>query len=130
MTEKKLSFLETKTEKQLNEIYNFNMQVFADSHDFAWTKDNIKNEIDNGWNLYSVRIDDDIVCCLFVKNDNKTLLTKNTPIKLNYQGQGFSHLIKEFYEEYANEQKLEMKRFRFKQAGKWFRSRWYCIFNP
>lgn len=106
MTEKKINFIHTKTDSEISEIYNFNMQAFADSHDFAWTQENIKIEIENGWELFSVRIDNDIICALFVKIDGKNLLTKNTPIKLNYQGQGFSHIIKDFYEEFAKNKNL------------------------
>lgn len=107
MTNKKLKFILGKTEDQLNEIYNFNVQAFADSQDFAWTKDNIKNEIDSGWDPYSVRLGEDIVCVLFTKKDGKKLLTKNTPIKIDFQGQGFSHMIKDFYEELASDYRVE-----------------------
>ena len=35
------------------------------------------------------------------------LLTKNTAIKMNYQGSGYSHEIKDFFEEVADENGLE-----------------------
>ena len=107
MTDKKIRITPSKTSKEISEIYNFNVQAFADSHDFAWTKENIKAEIKSGWNLYSVDVDSDIVCAIFLKVDGHRLLTKNTPIKLSYQGNGFSHHIKEFYEEFANEKGLD-----------------------
>ncbi len=107
MTEKKISFVLSKTDEEIKEIYNFNVQAFADSHDFAWTTDNIKSELSSGWELYSVRVDSDIICAIFMKVDVDRLLTKNTPIKMNYQGNGFSHIIKDFYEQYANDNALE-----------------------
>jgi hypothetical protein len=103
MSEKKFTFKECKTESEINDIYNFNVQAFADSHDFAWTADNIKNELENGWILYALKSNKDVICALFVKREKNILLTKNTPIKMNYQGQGHSHSIKEFYENIAKE---------------------------
>jgi hypothetical protein len=107
MTTKKINFIPSSTADEIEQIYNFNVKAFADSQDFLWTPENIKSEIEAGWNLYSVRIDDDIICALFIKEEDKALYTKNTPIKLNYQGNGFSHIIKEFYEEYAVDNNLE-----------------------
>jgi len=106
MNSKKISFIPSKSKDELKEIVNFNVQAFADSHDFAWTENNVKNELASGWEVFSVKIDKDIICALFVKKDGENLLTKNTPLKMNYQGQGYSHIIKEFYEEYAKENKL------------------------
>jgi hypothetical protein len=106
MIEKKISFIHSTSSEAITEIYNFNVKAFADSHDFAWTQENIKNELEAGWDLYSVQVDEDIICAIFMKVDADMLLTKNTPIKMNYQGNGFSHIIKEFYEEYAKEKNL------------------------
>ena len=103
MTNHNISFVPSTSKKEIEEIYNFNVLVFADSQDFTWTKDNIANELKDGWKLYSVKSEKDIICVLFIKLDNNKLLTKNTPVKLNYQGNGLSHLIKEFYEQYAGE---------------------------
>jgi len=106
MTAKNLSFILMETNQEIEDIYNFNVKAFADSHDFSWTKENIEKEIKSGWKLYSVNIDADIICAIFLKIENKSLLTKNTPIKINYQGNGFSHLIKDFYESYAKDNNL------------------------
>lgn len=103
MSELKIAQVKASSDKALNDIYNFNVQVFAGSQDFEWTKDNLKNEMKDGWDIFSVNIDKDIICALFVKNDKDKLLTKNTPIKMNFQGNGFSHIIKDFYEDYAKE---------------------------
>lgn len=102
----KLSFQPSQNSKDIKEIYNFNVKAFADSQDFNWTEDNIKQEIQDGWTLYSARFEKDIIAALFVKIDEDTLYTKNTPIKLTHQGNGFSHIIKEFYEQYAKDNKL------------------------
>jgi hypothetical protein len=107
MTTNKINFIHSTSTEEIEQIYNFNVKAFADSHDFLWTPENIKSEIQDGWHLYSVRIENDIICALFLKEEDKTLYTKNTPVKLNYQGNGFSHIIKEFYEEYATDKKLD-----------------------
>ena len=107
MTQNKLDFLLGQSEEQINEIYNFNVQAFADSQDFAWTKENIKKEIGKGWNLYSAKVDKEIVCVIFTKKEGHQLLTKNTPIRIDFQGQGFSHLIKDFYETMASKNDID-----------------------
>lgn len=98
-----LVFQESISDEQIQDIYNFNIHAFADTQDFEWSIESIKKEIREGWTLLSVRYEKDIVAAVFVKIDNKVLFTKNTPIKIEYQGNGFSHLIKEFYEEYAGD---------------------------
>ena len=42
---------------------------------------------------------------IFVKDENDQLLSKTTSIKMNYQGSGYSHKIKEFIEELAKTKK-------------------------
>lgn len=103
MTRKKLNFIPGKSEDHLNEIFNFNVQAFADAQDFDWSRDGLKKEINSGWTLYSAKVGEEIVCVLFTKVENQHLYTKNTPIKIDFQGQGFSHEIKDFYEELASE---------------------------
>ena len=103
----RLQFKRSQTDKEVSEIFHFNAKAFADSQDFTWTEANIKNEIKDGWKLYSVSYEDDIVAALFLKEQNDVLYTKNTPIKLIYQGNGFSHKIKDFYEKVAKEHKLK-----------------------
>lgn len=103
----KLIFKESRSKEEISEIYNFNVHAFADTQDFDWSEQNIKNEIKDGWILFSVEYDEDIVAAVFIKEDDKTLLTKNTPIKMDYQGNGFSHKIKDFYELYANENDIK-----------------------
>lgn len=102
-----LEFKKSESDNDIKEIFNFNAKAFADSQDFTWSEENIKKEIKDGWRLYSVSFDDDIVAALFLKEEDKVLYTKNTPIKLIYQGNGFSHKIKDFYEEVAKQNKLK-----------------------
>ena len=106
MSEHTLSFIESSSDKEIRDIYNFNVEAFADAQDFDWSISNLKKEIKDGWNLFSVNFDDDIVAALFMKEKEGTLYTKNTPIKMNFQGNGFSHMIKEFYEDVAKDRGL------------------------
>lgn len=103
MSDNTLTFIESSTEKEIQEIYNFNVQAFADAQDFDWSVNNLKNEIKDGWTLFSVSFDSNIVAALFLKAIDGTLYTKNTPIKMNFQGNGFSHMIKDFYEDVAKD---------------------------
>ena len=102
-----LEFRKSESNQEIKDIFNFNAKAFADSPDLNWSEENIKKEIKEGWKLYSVNYDEDIVAALFLKMDEGTLLTKNTPIKLIYQGNGFSHKIKDFYEQVAKENNLK-----------------------
>lgn len=102
MDYKNLKFSERTTPGEIDEIYNFNVTAFADTQDFVWSKENIKKEVNGGWKLYSVNSGKEIICALFIKSEKERLLTKNTPIKLPFQGNGYSHVIKEFYENIAN----------------------------
>ena len=106
--EKTLVFKEVKKEDEIVGISNFDIQVFTDSQDLQWNLDNIRREMKGGWKLYSVTYGADTVAALFMKNDKDSLFTKNTPIKLAFQGNGFSHRIKDFYEREAG--RLQLKR--------------------
>lgn len=106
MNEMKIALVKPNSTETIKDIYNFNVKAFADSQDFSWTEDNIKKEMDTGWSLRSVHVDKEIICALFMKKDDQTLLTKNTPLKLTHQGNGYSHQIKDFYEDYALEHGL------------------------
>lgn len=93
-----LIFKEAKKEEEMVNLSKFDVQAFTDTQDFSWTLDNIKKEVKTGWKLFSVTTDDEIVAAVLLKKDGDTLFTKNTPIKMAFQGNGFSHQIKEFYE--------------------------------
>ena len=107
MSEMKITNIKPSATSQIKDIYNFNVKAFADSQDFSWSEENIKKEMASGWSLHSVLVDKEIICALFMKEEGVALLTKNTPIKITHQGNGYSHKIKDFYEEYAQEQGLK-----------------------
>lgn len=103
----KLQFIPTKSDGDLAEVYNYDVEVFTDSPDFSWTLQSLKDEVLDGWQIYSVKLDDEIVAAAFIKEGEHSLLTKNTPIKIVYQGNGFSHQIKEFFESEAKNRKAD-----------------------
>jgi len=103
-----LKFKEAKKEEDLVSLSRFDMQAFTDTKDFSWSLDNIKKEVKTGWKLYSVLSEDEIVAAVLIKKDGDTLYTKNTPIKMAFQGNGFSHQIKNYYEQEAK--KLQMRK--------------------
>jgi hypothetical protein len=96
-----LRFKEAKKEEELVNLSKFDIQAFTDTPDLSWSLDTIKKEVKTGWKLYSVMMDEEIVAAVLLKREGDSLLTKNTPIKMAFQGNGFSHQIKNFYEEEA-----------------------------
>lgn len=96
-----LEFKEAKKEEEIVNLSKFDVQAFTDTQDFSWTLDNIKKELKTGWKLYSVLTENEIVAAVLVKRDGDSLHTRNTPIKMAFQGNGFSHQIKNFYEDEA-----------------------------
>jgi predicted GNAT family acetyltransferase len=98
---KSLTFKEAKKEEEVVNLSKFDIQAFTDTQDFSWSLDNIKKEVKTGWKLFSVMTDSEIVAAVLIRKDGDTLFTKNTPIKMAFQGNGFSHQIKNFYEEEA-----------------------------
>lgn len=96
-----LIFKEAKKEDEIINISKFDIQAFTDAQDFSWTLDNLKKEVKTGWKLYAVMTEEEIVAAVLLKADGDTLFSKNTPIKMAFQGNGFSHMIKNFYEDEA-----------------------------
>jgi hypothetical protein len=92
-----LSFQPGTTDKDVKEIFSYNIDAFTDSI-FKWTLENLRNEIKLGWQLFSVRLKDEIIAAVLFKKDGNKLLTQNTAIKPQFQGSGFNHQIKEFFE--------------------------------
>lgn len=87
-------------------VLSFNADAFADTPGVEWSESSLKKMIKEGWFIFSLDHDDDVIAVLFMKRDDDTLITKNTPIKMAYQGNGLSHLIKDFYEQYAQNEGL------------------------
>jgi len=102
-----LSFKKAKKKEDIENIYNYNIDVFSDSPDFEWNLSSLQKEISEGWNLYAVKFDDDVVAAIFYQINDDSLLTKNTAIKMAYQGSGCSHQIKDFFEEIAKKNNLK-----------------------
>jgi hypothetical protein len=96
-----LHFKEAKKEEEIVNLSKFDIQAFTDTQDFSWSLDNLKKEVKTGWKLYAVMTDEEIVAAVLLKKDGDTLFSKNTPIKMAFQGNGFSHMIKNFYENEA-----------------------------
>lgn len=93
-------------DKGLSDIYNFNIEAFSEA-DFNWTLSNLKKERKDGWKICSVKVEKQIIAAIFMKEEEGALHTKATPIKIDYQGKGYSHLIKEYFEEAAKKSKLK-----------------------
>ncbi|TNF26225.1 MAG: hypothetical protein EP319_14455 [Deltaproteobacteria bacterium] len=102
-----LTFTKASKESEYKAIYDHNLDAFTDTPDFKWNLDEIKKEVKDGWELYSVVAGADIISAVFIKKDKDALLSKNTAIKMSYQGSGFSHQIKEFIERKAKELKAK-----------------------
>ena len=103
----KLRFELAKNAKDIKNIYEYNVDAFSESPDFNWNLDEICKEIDDGWDLYAAYLGKEIIAAVFLKNDKTSLLSKTTSVKLNYQGSGYSHKIKEFIEESAKDLKVK-----------------------
>lgn len=97
-----LTFKKANNTKDIQAIYQHNIDVFSDTPDFEWSLNAIKSEVEDDWSLYGVYEGPEIVAALFYKKEGKKLLTKNTAIKMNFQGSGYSHKMKEFFEQTAH----------------------------
>lgn len=102
-----LLFEEAKKSGDIENIYNYNIDVFSDSPDFEWSLNSIQREIKEGWNLFAVKSEEDVVAAVFYQINDDSLMTKSTAIKMAYQGSGCSHQIKEFFEMVARDKKLK-----------------------
>lgn len=98
-----LIFKKATSKKDYEAIYNYNIDAFSDSPDFSWTLDDIKKEVQEGWELYSVSFEDEIIAAVFFQQVGDELQTKNTAVLTTHKGSGFSHKIKEFLENKAKE---------------------------
>jgi hypothetical protein len=107
MSERKIIFRLSNSDDEIEKLYNYNVNVFAEAPDMQWSVDALKDKSRDGWKIYSVLINEEIIAAALLKKENDKLLTKNTPIKLLYQGNGFSHLIKDFFEDEARKLSVE-----------------------
>lgn len=102
-----LTYKKVETDKDIQNVYDYNIDAFSDSPDFKWSVDELKREMEEGWELFAVHNIDEVVAAVFYKVEGDTLLTKNTAIKVGHQGAGISHSIKDFLESVAREKKLK-----------------------
>ena len=104
----KLKFENAKSKSELQKVYDYTTDAFSDSPDFNWNLDEIKKEIKDGWELTAAyNTKDEIVAAAFIRVDGNALLTKNTGLKINHQGSGYSHQIKEYFEKTAKQKKVK-----------------------
>jgi RimJ/RimL family protein N-acetyltransferase len=102
-----LRFIKCSAESELKELYRYEVDVFAEAGDFEWSVENLKKEKKQGWEIYAVKIGQEIMAAAFLRFEDSILFTKNTSVKLAYQGQGYSHRIKEFYEHIARSHEVK-----------------------
>ncbi len=107
MSESNLSFIEVTSQKDIKNVFDHNIEAFSDSPDFKWSIDDIKKELKEDWSLYSVEVESEIIAAAFVKLEGSVLHSKNTSIKMQFAGSGFSHRIMDFFEEKAFELKAK-----------------------
>jgi RimJ/RimL family protein N-acetyltransferase len=96
-----LKFVKCHTEEQVKRLYQYDVDVFAEAGDFNWSIENLRLELSQGWEIYSVELNTEIISAVFIKFEGDILHTKNTSLKMPYQGQGLSHRMKEFFELFA-----------------------------
>ena len=62
----KLNFQKAKSNKDIKEVYEYNIDAFSESPDFNWNLKEIQNEVNDGWELYGAHLGDEIIGgCLF-----------------------------------------------------------------
>ena len=102
----KLIFQKAQSQQDIQNVYEYNIDAFSESPDFNWNLNEIQKEVLAGWDLYAAYLGEEVIAAIFLKKENGQLLSKTTSIKMNYQGSGYSHKIKEFIEESAQKNKL------------------------
>ena len=103
----KLNFQKAQTTKDIKNVYEYNIDAFSESPDFNWNLKEIEKEVSEGWDLYAAYLGEEVIAAIFLKEESGQLLSKTTSIKMNYQGSGYSHKIKEFIEESAQKNKIK-----------------------
>lgn len=102
-----LSYKKVENDSDIQQVYDYNIDAFSDSPDFKWSFEEIKREMKEGWELYAVYSEGEVVAAAFYKVEGDSLLTKNTAIKVGHQGAGISHDVKDFLESVARKKKLK-----------------------
>ena len=101
----RLSFQLAKTQQDLRQVHAHNMSAFFDEDEFPWSFQWLEKMHHDGYSIYQVKCDGETIAALFTKKTKRGLLSKHTPIKLNFQGNGLSHQIKDYIETLATKAK-------------------------
>ncbi len=102
-----ISFKEASTDKEVEDIFYHNISAFFDSEEFDWTVPWLKSQKKSGWRIFGVHSEKEIIAAFFYKKEGDSVITKQTPVKINHQGHGVSHRIKDKIEELASEDGVE-----------------------
>ena len=106
MSEEKLQFKLAKNKKDFQKVYEYNLSVFLDEDEFPWSLKWLEEQHKNGYDIYLVEYGGEVMAALFVKVLQRGLFSMQTPLKLNFQGMGLSHQIKEYAEVLARQANL------------------------
>jgi predicted GNAT family acetyltransferase len=101
-------FHKVNSSEDVSEVYNHNVEVFLESFDFDWNPSAIMDQLKQGWRFYSVKIGEEIIAALFVYKTGKKLMSQHSNIKMEHRGNGHSHRLKEFIEDLAKQEGLEV----------------------
>ncbi len=102
-----ITFIPVTKSQEITKVFDHNIDAFSDSPDFKWTLDDIKKEIADEWYLFSVEVDGEIIAAAFHKLEGEVLHCKNTSVKMQFTGSGFSHRIMDFFESEAKKLKAK-----------------------
>ena len=72
-----LSFSKASSSQEIQNILDYNINAFVDTPGFTWDLSGIKREIDDGWDLYGVQFEKEIIAAVFLRVDGENLFTKN-----------------------------------------------------
>lgn len=101
----KISFQRCSDLSEIKKIYQFDVEAFAAIDDQNWKLENLEVDFKSGWEFYSAKLGDEVVAALFVKKKGGGFYTRHTGVKLDHQGKGISHEIKNYIEELAVSEK-------------------------
>ena len=107
-----LNFHEVKNQDEFDQIIRYDQSAFSTGVGFEWSLKGLELEKKRGWKIIGVFNNEIVVASVLAKKEGKTLLTKTSPVKLDFQGNGFSHQIKDYLEDYAKKNKcLSIRHF-------------------
>lgn len=102
--DKKL-FFKKQNQEQVNNLNQSAQEFFINSSDYSF--DAVKKDFSQGWDIYSISFEEHVVALASVRKKNDAYQTKNSNVRIDYRGNGFSHEIKNFFEQDALEKGLK-----------------------